>query len=117
MIHRNLLFFLFALGCCSVVHAADETWRPEGIPTEATSLFNGQDLTGWHGLGHTDPYKLQALSDTERAALRKHGIQNMQEHWRVEPNASGQGGEIVNDGHGVYLTTDKDFGDCEFWIE
>jgi hypothetical protein len=117
MIHRNLLFFLFTLGSCSVVLAADETWRPEGIPTEATSLFNGQDLTGWHGLGHTDPYKLQALSETERAALRKQGMQNMQEHWRVEPSASDQGGEIVNDGKGIYLTSDREFGDCEFWIE
>lgn len=117
MIHRCLQFSLFALGCCSVVHAAENLPRPEGIPADATPLFNGQDLAGWHGMGHTDPYKLQAMSDSKRAALRKQGMQNMQEHWRVEQSASAQAGEIVNDGHGVYLTTDKDFGDCEFWIE
>jgi len=33
------------------------------------------------------------------------------EHWRVE------NGEIVNDGHGPYLTTDQEFRDYEMMIE
>src|SRR5205085_5130768 len=32
-------------------------------------------------------------------------------HWKVED------GEIVNDGHGLYLTTDKDYGDFELLVE
>jgi hypothetical protein len=32
-------------------------------------------------------------------------------HWMAE------GGELVNDGHGAYLTTDKEFGDIELQIE
>ena len=32
-------------------------------------------------------------------------------HWRVE------NGELVNDGHGLYLTTDKDYGDFELLLE
>ena len=32
-------------------------------------------------------------------------------HWRVE------NGELVNDGNGAYLTTDKDYGDIELLIE
>ena len=36
---------------------------------------------------------------------------DMRKHWRVE------GGEIISDGHGVYLTTDKDYGDFELRLE
>ena len=35
------------------------------------------------------------------------GAEDMKKHWRVED------GVIVNDGQGVYLTTDKDYGDIE----
>jgi hypothetical protein len=98
--------------------AAKEDARPAGIPATATLLFNGEDLSGWHGLGHTDPYKLQAMSESERSALRQQGMEDMQNHWRVEQDqAEGGHGEIVNDGHGVYLTTNREFGDCEFWID
>lgn len=116
MIVRHLLPSLLILVGCSVVLAKEDTNRPAGIPAEATSLFNGRDLSGWHGMGHADPYKLQAMSDSQRATLRKQGIEDIRKHWRVELSDTG-GGELVNDGHGVYLTTDRDFGDCEFWID
>ena len=35
----------------------------------------------------------------------------MKKHWRV------QDGVIVNDGQGVYLTTDKDYGDVELLVD
>ena len=35
----------------------------------------------------------------------------MKKHWRVE------NGVIVNDGQGVYLTTDKDYGDVELCVD
>ncbi len=117
MIVRSLLSFLLILAAGSGVFAKEDgASRPAGIPAEATSLFNGQDLSGWHGMGHTDPYKLQSMSDGQRETLRKQGLEDIQKHWRVETNAA-EGGELVNDGHGVYLTTDRDFGDCEFWID
>ena len=117
MIVRHLLLSLLALVSCSAAPAAYAANRPAGIPAAATSLFNGRDLSGWHGMGHTDPYKLQAMRTTERAALQKQGIEDMRKHWRVEHHGAEQGGELVNDGHGVYLTTDRDFGDIEFWID
>ena len=116
MIVRCLLPSLLVLVGCSVALAKEEPRRPEGIPKEATNLFNGRDLSGWHGMGHTDPYKLQAMSEAERTTLRQQGMQDIQKHWRVERSDTGVG-ELVNDGHGVYLTTDGDFGDCEFWID
>ena len=35
----------------------------------------------------------------------------MKKHWKV------QDGVIVNDGQGVYLTTDKDYGDVELFVD
>ena len=61
--------------------------------------------------GHFDPRKLRAMSDQERAAKREANMADVQAHWRVE------NGELVNDGHGVYLTTDREFRDYEFWID
>ena len=37
----------------------------------------------------------------------------MAKHWRVDQAK----GEIVSDGHGVYLTTGKDYGDFEFCVD
>lgn len=80
-------------------------------PTGFTALFNGKDLSGWHGMGHFDPRKLWAMSDEDRAAKRAKDMASVREHWKAE------GGAVVNDGHGVYLTTDKDYGDIEFMID
>lgn len=80
---------------------------PEGF----TALFNGRDLSGWHGMGHFDPRKLEAMTKEQQAAKRAEDMKNVEEHWRVED------GEIVNDGHGVYLTTDASFRDFELHID
>jgi len=74
-------------------------------------LWNGKDLSGWHGQRHFSPYKLASMSDAERQKLRAADDQSVQEHWRVEA------GELVNDGHGAFLTTDRDYGDAVFTLE
>jgi len=80
---------------------------PEGF----TALFNGQDLSGWHGMPHYDPYKLAALPEAERKKQIDTWTEDAKKHWRVE------NGELVNDGKGVYMTTDKEFGDFELLID
>lgn len=80
-------------------------------PTGFRALFNGQDLSGWHGMGHFDPRKLWAMSEEDRDAKRAKDMEDVRAHWRVEEGA------VVNDGHGVYLTTDEDFGDIELMID
>ena len=87
--------------------AAENNQPPKGF----TAIFNGKDLAGWHGMGHFDPRKLAAMSDDEREKKRAADLANVAEHWSVE------NGELVNDGSGVYLTTDKDYGDIELWID
>ena len=80
-------------------------------PAGFTPLFNGQDLAGWHGLGDFDPRKLSAMSAEERAQKRETAPADLRQHWRVE------NGEVVNDGQGVYLTTDREYGDMELLLE
>jgi len=76
-----------------------------------TALFNGKDLTGWHGLKTMDPRQFEALNADEKTKLLADGAEDLKKHWRVED------GVIVNDGQGVYLTTDKDYGDVELLID
>jgi hypothetical protein len=80
-------------------------------PKGFTALFSGKDLSGWHGMPHFDPYKLAAMKPEERAAQLEKWTADATKHWRVE------NGELVNDGRGAYLTTDREFGDIELRIE
>ena len=80
-------------------------------PKGFTVLFNGKDLSGWHGMPHYDPYRLAATSEVERMGLIDGWTEDAKQHWKVD------GGELVNDGGGAYLATDKEFGDSELLIE
>ena len=80
-------------------------------PAGFKAIFNGRDLIGWHGMPHFDPYKLEKLPAAERDAKRAADTADAVKHWSV------QNGELVNDGHGAYLTTDQEYGDFEFWID
>jgi len=104
---RLLACLLLVVGsAASAARAADNT-PPEGF----TALFNGKDFAGWHGMGHFDPNKLAAMTDDERAKKRAADMEDLKQHWKVE------GGELINDGHGVYLTTDKPYGDVELFVD
>ena len=105
---RFAVLVLVAVGLWVMPGSAQERNKP---PEGFDALFNGTDLTGWYGLGHFDPRKLWAMSDEERAAKREADMANAVEHWTVED------GELVNDGRGVYLTTDREFRDFELWID
>jgi hypothetical protein len=90
---------ILALFMCSQLYAGDP---PEGF----TSLFNGTDLSGWHGNNPHDTAKAadrQASLDSQAAEFKK--------YWKVE------NGEMVNTGEGPYATTDKEYGDMELLID
>ena len=77
---------------------------PEGF----RSLFNGKDLSGWHG---NNPHQgLKLIGDKKAADLAKQRA-DFPQHWRVE------NGELVNAGTGPYATTDEAFGDIELRLE
>src|SRR5687767_5340435 len=100
------LLCTIALALVQSSSLAAEVKAPAGF----TPLFNGKDLTGWYGL-NADPRTIFKMSDQERAAFREKSMEDVRKHWTVE------GDELVNDGHGAYLTTEKDFGDYELLIE
>jgi len=101
---RALLLAAVALG---LTLAASAVTAPPGF----TPLYNGRDLTGWRGGDTYDHRKWLALPEAERAALDAEWTADMRAHW------SAQGEELVNDGHGKYATTEKDYGDFELLLE
>ncbi len=100
------LAVVFVLSLSSRIPAADVK-PPQGF----TALFNGEDLTGWHGMPHFDPYKLDKMPESERKAQIERWTADAKKHWSVEK------GELINDGKGAYLTTDREFGDIELLVE
>lgn len=119
MMKASLLLPLLAAVAAPAL-AADHNTPPPGF----TALFNGKDLSGWYGWSTQDPADLWKMSDAERAAYKKKSVEgglldakgndkgdHVNAHWKVE------NGELVNDGKGLYLTTDKDYGDFELWVD
>ncbi|HJZ55879.1 MAG TPA: DUF1080 domain-containing protein [Gemmataceae bacterium] len=90
---------------------ADEPKAPPGF----TALFNGKDLAGWHGWAihakGASPDDVAKLNPEERAKKIEEWTADAKKHWTVEK------GELVNDGNGAYLATDKDYGDIELLVE
>ena len=84
---------------------------PPVAPGGWTALFNGRDLAGWRGRPHFDPAKEAEGTTEERAKRQADWDADMRQHWTVES------GVIVSDGHGVFLTTDREFGDFELVLE
>jgi hypothetical protein len=90
---------------------------PERVKQDSLSgggfvtLFDGKDLSGWHGLATMDPRKFEAMDAEAKAKALEKGAEDLKKHWRVED------GVIVNDGQGAYLTTDKDYGDVELKVD
>lgn len=99
--------FLPVLGLLCAALSADAKSPPRGF----TALFNEKDLTGWWGATTEDPRKYMALSSEE--FLKKHdsSLADINKHWRVE------NGELINDGQGLFLTTDRFYGDFELLLE
>ena len=83
---------------------AAEPAPPKGF----RALFNGHDLSGWHGL---NPHAVAKLQGEKRAANLAQQRAEFPQHWRVEK------GELVNAGTGPYATTDEEFGDIELMLE
>ncbi len=103
--------FAIALAASLVTALAPATEPAAEPPAGFTAIFNGKDLSGWHGMDHFDPRTLWAMSPEAQAKKRAADLEDARKHWSVERD------ELVNDGHGVYLTTDKDYEDIELLID
>ena len=102
---------LASLGFCLSPRGAAASARTDEQGNGFVALFNGHDLTGWHGQETADPRVFGALSADKKAKQLAIDAEDLKKHWHVDS------GEIVNDGQGVYLTTDKDYGDIELFVD
>jgi len=105
--------FLKTSACLSVAALAalatgGRVFAEQNVPPEGfVALFNGNNLDGWWGAKTEDPRDYMALPPEELAEKKAASLEDIQQHWRVE------NGELINDGTGLYLTTDKFYGDFE----
>ncbi|HON09150.1 MAG TPA: DUF1080 domain-containing protein, partial [Verrucomicrobiota bacterium] len=97
---RDISLLLFSVILSTNVYSALNE-PPPGFK----ALFNGRDLTGWWGAGTEDPRKWMALPSDELKKKKESSLSDIAKHWRVE------NGELVNDGNGLYLTTEQNFRD------
>lgn len=115
--------FTLTLSLAAALLAPAWSHAEDNVPPAGFKLlWNGKDLSGFFGWGTRDPRDLLAMTEGERADYKKQSIEggplvdkktpeNVNAHWKVE------NGELVNDGHGLYLTTDKDYGDIELLVD
>ena len=99
--------FLAVAGCQTSNPPVGLNQPPAGF----APLFNGADLAGWWGATTEDPRKYLALPADDFQKKHDASLGDIHEHWSV------QNGELVNDGHGLFLTTDKNYGDFELLID
>jgi len=108
MKNKVLRFFISAVVTALLTPSASCLANEPKPPKNFQAIFNGKNLTGWHGL---NPHNGAKLEGEKREANRAAQRAEFADHWRVED------GELVNDGHGPYATTDEEFGDMEFLLE
>ena len=92
-------------------------------PAGFTALFDGRQISGWFGWGTKDPRDVLEATPEQFANYKKQSVEggtdakgkaredHVNAHWKVE------NGELVNDGKGLYLTTEKDYGDIELLVD
>src|SRR5262249_32815285 len=99
--------FLSAIVAAVLANIAIADTGIKDPPKGFTALFNGKNLDGWHGMPDFNPYDLDKMAEADRKAQVEKWTADAVKHWKVE------NGELVNDGHGAYMTTDKEYGDIE----
>ena len=104
MIRKHIPLLAVVVFLTPAILRAETPKPPEGF----RAIFNGADLDGWHGL---NPHNAAQLSGEQKEENLKAQRAEFPKNWTVE------NGELVNDGHGPYATTDEEFGDIEFLIE
>ena len=107
----NASRFSIAISIVILITAASAAQELNRPPENFQALFNGKDTLGWYGWATKNPEKLWAMSAEEQAHLKKESRKDIEQHWSVKD------GVLVNDGHGLYLTSEQEFGDFELHLE
>jgi hypothetical protein len=86
--------------------AQEDNTPPKGFK----ALFNGHDIEDWTGATE-DPKKIAAMSNEERAAHDAKMKKAIHDHWKVKD------GVLISDGKDPFLSTTRDYGDFEMWVD
>jgi hypothetical protein len=115
-IRSTALLVSAALACGGATAILAQAKAP-APPAGFTVLLNGKDLSGWRGRpgggGVFSPYTEAKFTPEEREVKQKEWNADRDLHWRIDTAK----GEIVSDGKGVHLATEKSYGDFEFLVD
>lgn len=106
-IRSFLTLAVISLLLVPAVAVSAEIKAPRGF----TSLFNGKDLSNWYGWSTKNPELLRKMTAKEQKAYKAKSREDINKHWSID------GDVIVNDGHGLYLTTEREFANYELLID
>jgi 3-keto-disaccharide hydrolase len=106
-----LLVSIVALPVLTSCRSSGKYAGSNGPPAGFYALFDGADLAGWWGADTEDPRQYLALRPEELQKKHDASLDDIRQHWSAE------GGELVNDGNGLFLTTDKNYGDFELLVD
>ena len=87
-------------------HAQEDNNPPKNFK----ALFNGKDIEDWVGATE-DPKKIAAMPAEERATRDAKMKQGVHDHWKVKD------GVLISDGKDPFLSTTRDYGDFEMWVD
>lgn len=105
------ILFACSLAWISCVPTSTAAEAANDPPKGFTALWNGQNLDGWWGADTEDPRKYMALPEADFKKKHDASLENIRQHWSVAD------GELINDGKGLFLTSDQYFGDFELWVD
>lgn len=109
---RKVPFITVLLMRAVLVLAAFPAHSAENLPPAGfTPLFNGTDLNGWWGAETENPELYLKLPPADFKAKQEASLADVRSNWRVE------NGELVNDGKGVFLTSNGNYGDFELFVD
>lgn len=109
---KNINKFGWLLVVLGIASPPTFAWAEDLSSSEThASIFNGTDLAGWHGEATMDPRLLAAMPGEDRQQKLAEWQADAIQHWNA------QDGELINDGYGVFLTTDKAYRDFELLIQ
>ena len=102
---------LFVLTTFAILICGSSQSFGQGNSDAFQPIFNGENLDGWYAIKTYDPRSLSKMDSAAKAKRIADAKANTSEFWRVE------NGEIINDGKGPFLTSEREFGDFELLIE
>jgi hypothetical protein len=110
---RSYLIFTLATLTTAIIPALARAQENNQPPQGFTPLFNGKSFDEWTGGADRDPREIAALTGKDRDEWRDKMHSGIHEHWRVDAEK----GDLVSDGKGPFLSTPRDYGDFEMWVD